>query len=180
MRFGCSRNIGWSCEHGVLPLQVCYVEAMGSGSKLGDAMELLALGRVLGQSRPSPESHCLVASGKANLGHSEAAGGVMSLISASLILYHGVIPRALHVTSITDLVPVERMSLAVPLKDTPLPTSTDVESAEGGAVVGVSALGIGGTSTHVVLEAAPKVGGMMVENSYHGDSSEVSQRRTGA
>lgn len=150
--------------------QVRYVEAMGSGSKLADAMELSALGSVIGLSgRQEEEGACLVASGKANLGHSEAAAGVMSLIRAALVLHHGAVPPALHLKTLTDLVPVQRMGLEVPASHTPLLSEADRREGRL-AVVGVSALGIGGTSSHVVLEAAPP----MVEQMML-DDDEVSQ-----
>lgn len=149
--------------------QVRYVEAMGSGSKLADAMELSALGSVIGLSGRQEEGACLVASGKANLGHSEAAAGVMSLIRAALVLHHGAVPPALHLKTLTDLVPVQRMGLEVPTSHTPLLSEADRREGRL-AVVGVSALGIGGTSSHVVLEAAPP----MVEQMML-DDDEVSQ-----
>jgi len=140
-------------------VQVRYIEAMGTGSKMGDSMELAALGAVIGVGRDAsdPKQRCLVSSCKANLGHLEAAGGVMSLIRASLILYHNLVPRALHIKTITNIVALDQMSLSVPLVNTPLVTAEE-RLTNPPAVVGVSAFGIGGANAHVVLEAPPLLG----------------------
>lgn len=60
---------------------------MGTGTKLGDSIELSALSAVMAGRKK--ENTCLIASVKANLGHLEAASGIMGLIRASLVLHHG-------------------------------------------------------------------------------------------
>src|SRR5260370_36278280 len=76
------------------PGAVDYVEAHGSGTALGDAIEATALGTILAQGR-APGSRCLVGSVKTNIGHLEAAAGVAGLIKVALALHHPAIPPSL-------------------------------------------------------------------------------------
>ncbi|MFM7425396.1 MAG: type I polyketide synthase, partial [Elainella sp.] len=78
---------------GVDPAQVQYVEAHGTGTKLGDPVELEALGEVLGLGRQTP---CAIGSVKTNIGHTETAAGVAGLIKVALALKQGQIPPSLH------------------------------------------------------------------------------------
>jgi acyl transferase domain-containing protein len=79
----------------LLPGVVQYVEAHGSGTSLGDAIEAKALGTILAQGR-APGSRCLVGSVKTNIGHLEAAAGVAGLIKVALALRHRAIPPSLN------------------------------------------------------------------------------------
>ena len=80
---------------GVSPAQVQYVEAHGTGTPVGDPIEANAIGEVLGQAsgRRAP---CLIGSAKTNVGHLEAASGVVGLIKTALALHHRQIPASLH------------------------------------------------------------------------------------
>lgn len=72
--------------------QVRYIEAHGTGTKLGDSVEMTALAAVMAPGRDRPDgttSFCIIASGKSNIGHLEAAAGVLGLIRAALILHYG-------------------------------------------------------------------------------------------
>ena len=74
---------------GVSALDVEYVEAHGTGTKLGDPIEVAALGAVYGAGRGSAESYLKVGAVKANIGHLEAAAGVAGLIKVILCLQQG-------------------------------------------------------------------------------------------
>jgi acyl transferase domain-containing protein len=130
-----------------------YVEAMGSGSPVSDGVELSALSHVL-LPRPSP---LLLGSGKGNWGHSEAAAGILSVIRAALILHHRLIPPTLHFHALPPHLPIPSDQLHVVTTNTPLP-SFEGHGDTDGPVVGVSALGLGGSDAHVVLQAAPAAG----------------------
>jgi phthiocerol/phenolphthiocerol synthesis type-I polyketide synthase C len=132
------------------PGVVQYVEAHGSGTSLGDAIEAKALGTILAQGR-TPGSRCLVGSVKTNIGHLEAAAGVAGLIKVALALRHRAIPSSLHFAEPNPLIPFDRLPLRVAQTLTPWPENG------GRAVAGVSSFGFGGANAHVVLTEAPQV-----------------------
>jgi acyl transferase domain-containing protein len=126
----------------VEPSEVDFVEAHGSGSPLLDPLELTALGRFMGTSR-SPDRPLLVGSAKSNLGHAEAAGGLVGLIKAALCLENGEVPASLHAgLPRTD---VDWSGLSIPQVLTDIPSH---------AIAGVSAQGSSALNAHVVLRSA--------------------------
>ena len=131
------------------PRQVSYLEAHGTGTSLGDPIELGALTAVFGPERP-PEQPLMVGSLKTNIGHLEGAAGIAGLIKAVLALQKGEIPAHLYFTDPTPHVSWEASPLQVPT--TTLPWT----AVEGRRIAGVSSFGFSGTNAHVVLEAAPE------------------------
>ncbi|GGS13275.1 beta-ketoacyl synthase N-terminal-like domain-containing protein [Actinokineospora fastidiosa] len=118
------------------PADVGFVEAHGSGTPLGDAIEAAALTDVFGD-----VEHCALGSVKTNIGHLDAAAGIASLIKAVLAVRHGQIPPSLHFTAAhpdVDLGP-----FTVPTKLTAWPA--------GPRVAGVNSFGVGGTNAHVLV-----------------------------
>ncbi|MFI6170354.1 alpha/beta fold hydrolase [Nocardia sp. NPDC051052] len=132
---------------GVEPAAVDYVEAHGTGTNTGDAIELRALSRVFGGTRPDGRP-CLVGSVKTNIGHPEGAAGISGLIKTVLSLHHRVIPGN---PLLTEPHPV----LLEP--DTPLrvPTEPIAWPEDSPPIAGVTSFGLSGTNVHVVLSAAP-------------------------
>jgi phthiocerol/phenolphthiocerol synthesis type-I polyketide synthase D len=130
------------------PADVDYVEAHGTGTPLGDPVEAHALGAVHGRGRAAGRP-LLIGSVKTNLGHLEAAAGIVGLIKVVLALHHGTIPASLHHREPSPLIPFADLRLAVTTSDTAWPATHRP------AVAGVSAFGFGGTNAHVVLEQAP-------------------------
>ena len=104
------------------PGQVGYIEAHGTGTSLGDPMELRALGNVLGEGRPA-DRPVLVGSVKTNFGHLEAAAGVAGLIKAVLALQHDVIPPHLHFETPNPYVPWSELPISIVTKPTAWPAS---------------------------------------------------------
>ena len=133
-------------QAGVSPGQVQYVEAHGTGTKIGDPLEMKALGAVLAENRPVGDD-CAVGSVKTNIGHSETAAGIAGLIKVALALKHQQIPPSLHFESPNPYIDFERLPLRVQQTLTPWPLG------EGPALAGVSSFGFGGTNAHVVMEA---------------------------
>ncbi len=125
-----------------------YVETQGTGTRLGDAIEALALGNVLRDGRPA-DSPCAIGSVKTNLGHMEAASGVGSLMKAVLALEHRQLPPSLHFQTPSPDIPFDQLPLRVLGELEPWPESA------GPRLAGVSALGFGGSNAHVVLQEAP-------------------------
>ncbi|HET9209476.1 MAG TPA: type I polyketide synthase, partial [Thermoanaerobaculia bacterium] len=135
-------------DAGAPPWRASYVEAHGSGTRLGDPIELKALGAVVGPGRPGGQP-CVVGSVKSNIGHLESAAGIAGLIKAVLCLENGVVPPSLHFETPSPFIPFDRLGLRVPTRLEPL------SAGEGPALAGVSSFGFGGANAHVVLEAAP-------------------------
>ncbi|OJJ26260.1 short-chain dehydrogenase [Roseofilum reptotaenium AO1-A] len=133
------------------PDQISYLEAHGTGTSLGDPIEIEALAEVYGKKRPVDDP-LIVGSVKTNLGHLEAAAGVSSLMKVILALKHQEIPPHLHLKEPNPHVDWDRL----PIK---IPTSLMPWSDEGKPrIAGVSSFGMGGTNAHIVLEEAPREG----------------------
>ncbi|WP_230193476.1 type I polyketide synthase [Streptomyces coriariae] len=133
---------------GIDPADVDYIEAHGTGTSVGDPVELEALARIVGP-RPA-EQRCLVGSVKTNIGHAEAAAGIAGLIKAVLCLENKTVPPNLHLKNPNPAVDWANLPLTVPTQATPLP------DRDRPAVAGVSSFGFSGTNAHLVIEAAPE------------------------
>ncbi len=133
-------------DAGVAPASVDFVETHGTGTALGDPIELQALGDVYGPGRDRP---LMVGSVKTNIGHLESAAGIAGLIKAALALACAEIPPHLHLRTPNPFVPWRQLPIAVPTTATPWPPAGHPRRAA------VSSFGFSGTNVHVVLEAAP-------------------------
>lgn len=89
---------------GITPAAVQYIEAHGTGTPVGDPIEVKALGAVMAESRKKGDP-CLIASCKTNIGHTEAAAGVAGLIKTALCLEHRMIPPSLHSETLNPDIP---------------------------------------------------------------------------
>ncbi|MDZ7309036.1 MAG: acyltransferase domain-containing protein, partial [candidate division KSB1 bacterium] len=150
---------------GVAPQEISYVETHGTGTILGDPIEVEALTAVLGQPRPG-QLPCVLGSVKANLGHLEGAAGIAGLIKTVLCLQHGEIPPQLH---------FKQLNPHITLSGTPFeihPAGCAWPAAER-RFAGVSSFGFGGTNAHLVLEAWR--GQPEAENEKAADDAAVSQ-----
>ena len=136
---------------GISPGQIQYIEAHGTGTSLGDPIEMNALGEVLSQDRPLG-NYCAVGSVKTNIGHLEAAAGIAGLIKVALSLKHRQIPPSLHFQKPNPYIPFDKLPLRVQQTLSLWPQGNDL------AVAGVSSFGFGGTNAHVVLAKAPNEG----------------------
>jgi acyl transferase domain-containing protein/acyl carrier protein len=131
---------------GVRPEQVGYIEAHGTGTRLGDPIEVEALAEVYG--RPDGPSVYL-GSAKTNIGHAEAAAGIAGLIKTVLCVQRGAIPKNVHFTSLNPHISFAGTTFAVPTDLTPWP------AIDGPRVAGVSSFGFSGTNAHLIVEQAP-------------------------
>ena len=137
----------------VSPAEVAYVEAHGTGTKLGDPIELTALGRVLvsGSGRiVSKDGPLRVGSVKTNIGHLEPAAGIANVIKAALILKHNWIPPSLNMQTPNEHVDFDELGIKIVTKGQELATGSSV----GHAIVSTSSFGFGGTNAHVVMQQA--------------------------
>ena len=136
---------------GIDPSNVQYIEAHGTGTPVGDPIEVKALGEVLSQNR-EPGEYCLIGSVKSNIGHLEAGSGIAGLIKAALCLKHRQIPPNLHFETPNPDIPFEDLQLRVPQRLELFP------NGKGPRIAGVNSFGFGGTNAHVVLQEAPETG----------------------
>ncbi len=129
----------------IKPHQLGYIEAHGTGTALGDPIEIKALINTVMRDRTN-ETPCYIGSVKSNIGHLEAAAGIAGLIKAILSLAHGRIAPNLHLKTINPLIP-EKQAPRFPVTAQPFPP------IDGSAFAGVSSFGFGGTNAHVIVEA---------------------------
>lgn len=130
------------------PSSINYIEAHSTATLIGDALEMKALGAVVGKDR-TPDNPCRVGCVKTNIGHTEGASGIAGLIKVALSLYHRQIPPNLHFQEPNPAIPFAKLGLKVQETLEILPEET--EPIRGG----VSAFGLGGTNAHVILESVP-------------------------
>jgi acyl transferase domain-containing protein len=134
----------------VLPEQIGFVESHGTGTELGDPIEVEALAEVLASADPAAPPVALGAV-KTNIGHLEAAAGMAGLIKLVLCLQHEEIPPNLHLTTLNPHISFEGTRLFVPTGSQPWPSGATPRLG------GVSSFGFGGTNAHIVVEEAPRL-----------------------
>ncbi|MBY0286514.1 MAG: SDR family NAD(P)-dependent oxidoreductase [Mycobacteriaceae bacterium] len=130
------------------PSDVGYLEAHGTGTSLGDPIEIQAAGAALGSGR-APDSPLLIGSVKTNIGHLEAAAGVAGVIKVILSLEHEKLPKHLHFQNPSPHIPWDRLAVDVVKEVVPWKRNSQPR------IAGVSSFGFAGTNAHVILEEAP-------------------------
>ncbi|WP_430785287.1 SDR family NAD(P)-dependent oxidoreductase [Actinoplanes sp. G11-F43] len=133
---------------GLTPGEVSYVEAHGTGTVLGDPIEIRALETVFSDGH-RPHGPCRIGSIKANVGHLDAAAGVLGLIKAALVVSHRAVPPQ---PGFGD--PCPGLAGSTVLR---VPTATVTTPGDTPVYAGVSSLGFGGTNAHAVLASPPRV-----------------------
>ncbi|HEX6291075.1 MAG TPA: type I polyketide synthase, partial [Herpetosiphonaceae bacterium] len=131
------------------PVTISYIEAHGTGTALGDPIEIQALTKAF-RATTDASGFCAVGSVKGNIGHLGAAAGVASLIKAVLALKHRQIPPSLHYTAPNPDIDFASSPFYVNDRLADWPANTGPQRA------GVSSFGVGGTNAHVILEEAPQ------------------------
>ncbi|HEX3559476.1 MAG TPA: SDR family oxidoreductase [Pyrinomonadaceae bacterium] len=132
---------------GVEPETVTYIEAHGTGTPMGDPIEVAALTQVFGAG--AKKNFCALGSVKTNVGHSDAAAGVTSLIKTVLALKHGLLPPSLN---------FRRPNPEIDFANSPFYVNDRLARWEPEGIprrAGVSSFAIGGVNAHIVLEEAP-------------------------
>ena len=132
-------------DAGVDPLEVDFIEAHGTGTTVGDPIELNAVNAVYGRGRSAREP-LLIASVKTNVGHLESAAGIAGLMKAALVVNQGLIPRHLHFRDPNPGLDWENLPLLVPTETIDWP-----DDRHRPRLVGVNSFGISGTNSHILV-----------------------------
>jgi acyl transferase domain-containing protein/acyl carrier protein len=135
----------------VHPETISYIETHGTGTNLGDPIEIAALTECF-RASTEKKGFCALGSVKTNIGHLDAAAGVTSLIKTVLALKHKKLPPSLH---------FENPNPKIDFDNSPFYVNTTLREWKVDGIprrAGVSSFGIGGTNAHVVLEEAPPQG----------------------
>eukprot|EP00820_Chromera_velia_P011131 Cvel_22375.t1-p1 / transcript=Cvel_22375.t1 / gene=Cvel_22375 / organism=Chromera_velia_CCMP2878 / gene_product=Putative inactive phenolphthiocerol synthesis, putative / transcript_product=Putative inactive phenolphthiocerol synthesis, putative / location=Cvel_scaffold2193:1-9964(-) / protein_length=2562 / sequence_SO=supercontig / SO=protein_coding / is_pseudo=false len=133
---------------GLSPSSVGFLEAHGTGTSLGDPIEMSAVKAVFGSTR-TLDRPLLVGALKSNIGHLEGAAGIAGFIKLLLALQRREVPGTLHFESLNPKIDIKGFHFAVPTETLPFPSSGH---AEGLLTGGVSSFGFGGTNAHVILQ----------------------------
>lgn len=133
---------------GVSADSIGYVETHGTGTSLGDPIEIAALTQAF-RASSQRRGYCAIGSVKTNIGHLDAAAGVTGLIKAALALGHRTLPPSLNFREPNPQIDFAESPFYVNTEPRPWP------ACEGPRRAGVSSFGMGGTNVHVILEEAP-------------------------
>ncbi len=129
---------------GIDPKEASYVECHGTGTFLGDPIEMQALGAIIGKDR-DPQLPCWIGSVKTNLGHLEPAAGIVSVIKTALSLRYGKIPAHLNFSAPNPHIEFAKYHLQVPQTTQFFPEQNSQHIAS------ISGFGFGGANAHLVL-----------------------------
>ncbi|KAI1806790.1 ketoacyl-synt-domain-containing protein [Daldinia bambusicola] len=129
------------------PEDTTYVECHGTGTPIGDPIEVKAVHDALGVEL-SKSNPILIGSVKPNVGHSEAASSMATLIKTIMALENGIIPPTAGVNQLNPSIPWEDFNVRVATEPTPFPASKPIRR------ISVNAFGYGGTNAHAILESA--------------------------
>ena len=129
------------------PRSITYIEAHGTGTKLGDPIEIQALTQAFGNSK---EKYCAIGSVKSNVGHLDTAAGVLGFIKTVLSLKYRQLLPSLH---------YNKSNPNIDFDNSPFYVNTNLKTwnSKYPLRAGVSSFGIGGTNAHVILEEAPEI-----------------------
>ena len=130
----------------VTPEQIDFLEAHGTGTKLGDSMEVEALQSVYGKPRANK---LYIGSVKTNLGHPEAAAGMASLFKVVLCLKNETIPRHLNLTTLNPLIAPAMETLTIPVQSVAWPQGATPRMAA------INGIALSGTNAHMIVQEPP-------------------------
>ena len=134
-------------DAGATAAEIDLIEAHGTGTSLGDPIEVSALGRIF--TERATTSPVALGSIKTNIGHLEAAAGIAGIIKVLLALQQETIPPSLHTEPRSKWIPWNELPFTIPTTPQPWKTGTRKRLA------GVSSFGFSGTNVHLILEEAP-------------------------
>jgi amino acid adenylation domain-containing protein len=140
------------------PTTVGYIECHGTGTSLGDPIEIQALSKAFSElykkhkKAPAPTPHCGLSSVKTNIGHLETAAGIASVLKVLLAIKHKQIPANINLEEINPYINLKGTPFYIAEKLTPWEAATAEDGLPVPRRAGVSSFGFGGANAHVVLE----------------------------
>ncbi|KAI0886565.1 KR domain-containing protein [Annulohypoxylon maeteangense] len=123
-----------------------YFECHGTGTAVGDPLEVNAVAMAMNKNRQPGEEPLLIGAVKPNIGHSEAASGLSALIKGIMIVERGLIPAIRGVTDPSPAIMWDEWKVKVPTKAVPFPRELPVRR------VSINSFGYGGTNAHIIVE----------------------------
>ena len=142
---------------GIDPRTVGYIEAHGTGTVLGDPIEINGLKSAFRdllkwRRSPSGEAYCGLGTVKSNIGHLELAAGVAGLIKVLLQLQHKTLVKSLHCEELNPYIELKDSPFYIVRETQPWLALQDAEGRDLPRRAGVSSFGFGGVNAHVVIE----------------------------
>lgn len=134
-------------DAGIDPADIGYIEAHGTGTYLGDPIEIEGLTQTF-RTYTANRQYCFIGSVKANIGHLIAAAGVAGVIKILLMMKHKMIPPQINFTKINPLIPIESSPFMINDRLTPWEANPQKTW-----IAGISSFGLGGTNAHMIIEA---------------------------
>lgn len=134
-------------KYSIDPRTIDYIEAHGTGTKLGDPIEIQALTKAFGYDEKNGEQYCGIGSIKTNIGHTAAASGIVSLIKVLLAMQHNIIPKTLHVKKVNKRINFQKSPFYVVDKQ-----QEWLRKRERTRRAGINSFGYSGTNCHIVVE----------------------------
>ena len=135
---------------GLAPADIDYIEAHGTGTRLGDPIEGTALAAVFSSSRQAKAEPLMIGSAKSNIGHTQAAAGLAGMLKVLLAMRHHTLPPTLYAEKPTPAVDWHTANLS--LVQEPQKWAVNISRPRR---AGISAFGIGGTNAHAIVEEPP-------------------------
>ncbi|MCP4420050.1 MAG: polyketide synthase, partial [Chloroflexi bacterium] len=132
------------------PRTISYIEAHGTGTKLGDPIEITGLSKAFSQST-NEKQYCAIGSAKSNIGHCESAAGIAGLTKTLLQMRHGQIVPSLHSKALNPHIDFANTPFVVnqELRDWQAPV---IDGKAYPRIAGISSFGAGGSNAHLVIE----------------------------
>jgi acyl transferase domain-containing protein/acyl carrier protein len=142
------------------PNTINYIEAHGTGTPLGDPIEINALKQAFNElaaesNQSLTDSFCGVGSIKSSIGHTETAAGISGVIKTLLALKNKQIPASLHCEELNPYIELEKTPFYITTKLHTWDKLKDIHNRELPRRAGVSSFGFGGSNAHILLEEAP-------------------------
>ncbi|MEO7021098.1 MAG: beta-ketoacyl synthase N-terminal-like domain-containing protein [Ktedonobacteraceae bacterium] len=134
---------------GIHPETIGYLETNGTGTRLGDAIEIAAMTKAFA-SKTQKKRFCAISSLKPNVGHLDRASGAAGVIKTILAMDHGQLPPQLHYEQPSPEMDIRNSPFYINTKLAPWPRLQTPRRA------GINSFGLGGTNVHLVLEEGPK------------------------
>lgn len=150
---------------------ISYIEAHGTGTSLGDPIEITGLNKVFLAAGVEPGS-CAIGSAKSNIGHCESAAGVAGVTKVLLQMQHGMLVPSIHSSELNPNIDFARSAFNVQQELAEWKRKT-VDGVEVPRVAGISSFGAGGSNAHIIIQEYRGREIIQYPQSHHGDKNQL-------